>query len=158
MAYLSEATTHDLARGLSRSHQYIAKIKEKAKSRESEARALAGVAAGSLLFSYLDASQSVDGVEWKVLGAPVSLVAAIALHGLGVSGYLGKKYSSDAHSLGTGALAVYATQWGHTWGRAARTKAAHHGAGAYQYGAGALPAPGARYAVDGVSSYAPAYG
>ncbi len=155
MAYLTDETVADLAGGVAARDRYIEKVKQKAKQREHEARALAGVAAGSLAFSYMDAAYSDDGVEWKLFNvAPASLVAAGVFHGLGWAGYAGK-YTADLHNLGTGAFAVWLTQWGRDMGRKARTKPARHGA-AGQYGAGALPQPGQRYAVD--MNGVPAYG
>ena len=155
MAYLTDETVADLAGGVAARDRYIEKVKKKAKEREHEARALAGVAAGTLLLSYADAAWSDDGNEWKLFNlAPASLVAAGLLHGLGWAGYLGKD-TADAHNVGTGAFAVWLSQWGREMGRKARTKPARHGTAGY--GAGALPQPGQRYAVD-AGQYAPAYG
>jgi hypothetical protein len=157
MAYLTDEAVTALAGGVEKRDRQLDKIKRKALEHAQEARGLAGVAGGTLLFSYLDGSLSDDGSEWKLFNfAPASLVAAAALHGLAWAGYAGK-LAPDAHSVGTGALAAYLSNLGRDLGRKSRTKPARHGT-AGQYGAGALPQPGQRYAVDGVPGYAAAYG
>jgi hypothetical protein len=153
MAYLTDETVHDMARGIQARDNWIASQKKKLRDREHEARAIIGVAAGTLAFSYADAAYSDDGTEWKLFGVPVSAAAALGLHALGWTGYAGK-YSNDVHNLATGALANWISQFGRDWGRKARSKPAHHGVAGY--GAGALPQPGQRYAVD-PAAYA-AYG
>jgi len=155
MAYLTDETVADLAGGVAARDRYIDKVKAKAKAREKEARALAAVSVGSFAFSYADAAYSDDGTEWKLFNlAPASLVAAGLLHGLAWAGYAGK-WTGDLHNLGTGAFSVWIGQWGRDMGRKHRSKPARHGT-AGQYGAGALPAPGQRYAVDMAGM--PAYG
>lgn len=159
MAYLTDETVADLAGGVAHRDRIIDKIKKKAKEKEHVARGLAGVAAGSMAFSYLDARYSDDGVEWKPFGVPVSLAAAGLLHFAGLSGYGYGKWvkPDDLHSIANGAFAVWMTQWGRDFGHKARTKPVRHGtAGMGAYGAGALPAPGQRYAVD--MNGVPAYG
>jgi hypothetical protein len=154
MAYLTDETVADLAGGVASRDRWIQKQKSKAKAREHEARALGAVAFGAFAGAYADAAWSDDGVEYKLFNlAPATLVAAGVLHGLGWAGY-GGKWTPELHNVGTGFFSVWVAGWGREMGRKGRTKPARHGT-AGQYGAGALPQPGQRYAVDmnGVAAY-----
>lgn len=70
-------------------------------------------AAGGL--AYLQGSSKDNSVP-EIMGAPIDLVAGIALHVAGFSGYLGK-WADDAHNLGDGALAFYVANWAHGYGQ-----------------------------------------
>ena len=155
MAYLTDETVAALADGNVSKDRWISKQKHKAKARLHEARALGAVSFGAYAGAYADAAWSDDGVEWKLFNiAPATLVGAGLLHGLGWAGYAGK-YTMEAHNLGTGLFSVWIAGWGREMGRKGRSKPARHGT-AGQYGAGALPQPGQRYAVD--MNGVPAYG
>jgi hypothetical protein len=155
MAYLTDEAVTEMAGAITKRDAWMAAQKKKAKEREHELRAIVGVAAGTLAFSYADAAWSDDGVEWKLFGVPVAAAAALALHGIGWAGY-GGRYTNDLHNAGTGALAVWLGQFGREWGGKSRSKPiAHHATAGY--GTGALPGPGQRYVVTDMPGV-PAYG
>jgi hypothetical protein len=151
MAYLTDETMQQLARDVARKETTLARITEKAKERNREVAALFEVAAGTLAFSYVDAAYSDDGEEYKLMGVPLSLAAAVGLHALGWSDWAGK-YSRDAHNLGTGALATWLATLGRSLGKQQRSggRPGRHAVAGYE--TGALP-PGmgggpARYVVS----------
>lgn len=120
MAYLTDETMQQLARDVARKESTLTRIVEKGKERTREVAALFEVAIGTLGFSYVDAAYSEDGEEFKIMGVPLSLGAAVAFHALGWSDWAGK-YSRDAHNLGTGALAAWLATLGHSLGRQNRS-------------------------------------
>jgi len=130
MAYLTDETVQQLARDVARKESTLTRIVEKGKERTREVAALFEVAIGTLGFSYVDAAYSEDGEEFKIMGVPLSLGAAVAFHALGWSDWAGK-YSRDAHNLGTGALAAWLATLGHSLGRQNRRAPAHHAQSGY---------------------------
>jgi hypothetical protein len=159
--YLTDQAVERVARDLQRTSSWKENALKKAKAREHEIRALLGVATGTLLFSFGDGAYAQAGKsEFEFWGLPVSAMAGIGLHALGLSGYA-KGLTKDAHNVGTGALAVWLTAIGRKMGEKMRG-GAHHGVagqfGTGGYGPGALPAPQQRYVVDAASMGVPAYG
>lgn len=62
------------------------------------------------------------GADYRIVGAPVELVAAVATHGLAFAGSTmgwGKAFAPHLHALGDGALAVYGYKMGAYFGVAA---------------------------------------
>ena len=156
--YLTDQAVERVARDLQRTTSWKETALKKAKERDREIRALLGVATGTLLFSYGDGAYAQAGKsEFEFWGLPVSAMAGIGLHALGLSGYA-KGLTKDVHNVGTGALAVWLSAIGRKMGE--KMRGAHHGV-AGQFGTGyapaGLPAPQQRYVVD-ASMGVPAYG
>jgi hypothetical protein len=158
--YLTDQAVERVARDLQRTTNWKETALKKARERDREIRALLGVAAGTLLCSYADGAYAQAGKsEFEFWGLPVSAMAGIGLHALGLSGYA-KGMTKDVHNVGTGALAVWLTSVGRNLGM--KFRGGHHGVagqfGTGGYGPGALPAPQQRYVVDAAGMGVPAYG
>lgn len=98
----------------------FANMREKGQEQLGHVLQTAEIGAASFGFAFARGKMGDENGDLDVAGIPVSLGAAVALHGLGFMGVFGK-HDEHAHNLGDGALAEYATVQGLRMGAARST-------------------------------------
>lgn len=94
-----------------------ANMKEKGAEQLGYALGAAEVAATAFGFGFMRGKMGDADGNLDVMGMPASLVAGVAMHGLGFMGVFGK-HQEHAHNLANGALAEYCVVQGARMGAA----------------------------------------
>lgn len=110
-----------------RAQTTLEKFKDKAEGAMATGLKVAEVGLTSSAFGYVNGRWGENG-ELAVMGMPVDLATAVAMHGVAFLGGFGK-YSEHAHNIGTGALAACGYRTAAAAGARAAAEAKAHSAG-----------------------------